>query len=165
MALFTAETPEKDSVFIHRLDPDDALGSACDRPFRLDECEWPTAEHYMQANLYTQRDRIDTIRRAPDASAARKAARRWYWRPRSDWKKLAPVYMSRALYTQIQLYPDMMQALLDTSERKLLAMEQYDYFWGIGRDHRGLNWYGKVLTNLREKCRTDRRNMEGSSAG
>lgn len=164
MALFSAEISESSSVLIHRLDPEDALGSCCARPFTLDEREWSTAEHYMQANRFTQPSRIDAIRLAADANAARKLASRWYWRPRRNWKKLAPVYMSRALYTQIQLYPDLLQALLDTDDRKLLAMEQYDYFWGVGRDHRGLNWYGRVLENLREKCRSDRRKMAGTSA-
>jgi predicted NAD-dependent protein-ADP-ribosyltransferase YbiA (DUF1768 family) len=31
----------------------------------------------------------------------------------------------------------------------------YDYFWGLGRDQRGHNTYGAVLTDVREKLQEE----------
>jgi hypothetical protein len=63
--------------------------------------------------------------------------------------------MTRALYTQCHAYPDFAAALLATGDRPIVETAQYDYFWGVGRDQRGENHYGKVLMKLRDKLRAE----------
>jgi len=61
------------------------------------------------------------------------------------------VVMTRAIYTQCQMYPEFSEALLATGDKKIVDVSQYDYFWGLGRDLRGENQYGKMLMAVREK--------------
>ncbi|MFY0665764.1 MAG: NADAR family protein [Natronospirillum sp.] len=154
MALFAPETDES-AVRVNRLDSSEILGCCIPRPFTLDDHEWLTAEHYYQAMKYPDRSRFDAIRQAPDAEQARKLGRGWLKRPRSDWKSVRSIIMTRAIYTQARTHADFADALLATEDQGILETSQYDYFWGIGRDQRGQNQYGKVLQNVRAKLRSE----------
>ncbi|TGG91765.1 NADAR family protein [Natronospirillum operosum] len=153
MPLFESPEPEHTFVQVWRLDPEDPLGCTGSRPFELDGYEWPTAEHYYQAMKYPGRPRFQDILQAPDAKAARKIGRGWLKRPRPDWKQVRLVMMTRALYIQLQQYGDFTTALLDTGDKPIREMSQYDYFWGRGRDQRGHNHYGRILMDVRRKLR------------
>ncbi len=149
-------TPLDDSaVKISRLQPDEFLGCAIERPFDLDGYRWPTAEHYYQAMKYPGQFRAESIRRAETVELARKRGRGWLKRPRRDWPKVRAVAMTRAIYTQCRAWPDFAEALLATGERNIVEVSLYDYFWGIGRDQRGENHYGKVLMDVRRKLRDE----------
>ncbi|MGD8176249.1 NADAR family protein [Marinimicrobium sp. ARAG 43.8] len=100
---------------------------------------------------YPGRPRADAIRNAATAEQARKIGRGWLKRPRKDWEKIRTVAMTRAIYTQCQVHPDFAEALLATGEEDILEVSLYDYFWGLGRDLRGQNQYGKVLMAVRDK--------------
>lgn len=142
-----------DAVQIFRLTETEALGCAMPRPFDLDGHRWPTAEHYYQAMKYPDRPRFNDILQAPTVALARKHGRGWLKRKRSDWPQVRTTVMTRALYTQAQIYPDFAEALLATGDRSIVEISQYDYFWGVGRDQRGDNHYGKILMKLRDKLR------------
>lgn len=47
----------------------------------------------------------------------------------------------------------MEDALVATGECLIMETSQYDYFWGCGRDTRGLSAYGKVLMGVRARLR------------
>lgn len=154
MSLFEASNNEK-AIQISRLDPDEVLGCAVVRQFLLDGHPWPTAEHYYQAMKYPDQDRALAIREADSARQARKLGRGWFKRPRADWEKVRVVVMTRAIYTQCRTWPDFAEALLATDDKEILEVSNYDHFWGIGRDQRGDNHYGKVLMNVRDKLRNE----------
>ena len=59
--------------------------------------------------------------------------------------------MTRALYTKVQMYEDVRNALLETRDNLIIETSQYDYFWGIGRDLRGHNHLGKIWMKIRDK--------------
>lgn len=155
MTLFAPTENENEFVQVWRLDPEDPLGCAALRPFELEDQRWPTAEHYYQAMKYPGRPRFAEIRQAPDAATARKLGRGWLKRPRSDWKKIRTVVMTRALYIQCRTHADFAEALLGTGDQPIREMSQYDYFWGRGRDQRGHNHYGRVLMDIRRKLREE----------
>jgi hypothetical protein len=154
MALFTPLI-DPDAVQIFRLEASEVLGCAAPRPFSLDGYDWPTAEHYYQAMKYPERPRFHDILKAPTVELARKHGRGWLKRKRADWSKVRTVVMTRALYTQCHAYPEFAAALLATSDKPIVEIAQYDYFWGVGRDQRGENQYGKILVKLREKLRNE----------
>ena len=82
-------------------------------------------------------------------SVARRLARRNRRRIRDDWNTLRETYMTRGVYRKCRTSEDAASALLDTGERRIVETSQYDYYWGCGRDTRGLNTYGKVLMRVR----------------
>lgn len=155
MALF-APTIDENAIRVNRLDTQEPLGCSTVRPFTLDDHEWLTAEHYYQAMKYPDRPRFHDIRQAADAEHARKLGRGWLKRRRADWKAVRAIIMTRAIYTQARTHEDFAEALLATGDAPIVETAQYDYFWGIGRDQRGQNQYGKVLQNVRAKLRSER---------
>lgn len=153
--MFTMPTPPK-SMYINRLDPDDVFSSVFPRPFELDGYLWRSAEHYYQAMKYPSRPRFNDILNAPDGLTARRLGEGRLKRKRSDWRAIRQTIMSRALYTQARTHDDFAQALLESAELPIVNQQQYDYYWGTGRDLRGDNHYGKVLMRVRDKLRGER---------
>ncbi len=121
------------------------------KPFQLEGVEWKTAEHYFQAMRFESEDYREKIRLSNSTQDAVKLGNSWFKKKKSNWKKEQMTLMTRALYTQCQIYPEMKQAILETGEETLVENSQFDYFWGCGRDRRGDNCYGRILMNIREK--------------
>ncbi len=65
--------------------------------------------------------------------------------------------MTRAVYTKCRTHPNIARELLATGDETLVDNNQYDYFWGCGRDRRGNNAYGKALMNVRAKLREEQK--------
>ncbi len=154
MPLFAEE--DVNALYFSRHDEHNLLGSADLHPYTLDGHEWPTVEHYYQANLYKDEAVQTKIRALPSAQAVIALTEGFFsklkWTGKhADWKKRRQVLMTRAFYTQCKTYPNIAQALLETGDQKLVESSAYDHFWGCGRDRRGENTYGKVLMNVRAK--------------
>jgi len=66
--------------------------------------------------------------------------------------------MTRAVYTRARTHENIADMLLETGDKTIVEKSLYDYFWGCGRDGRGLNKYGQVLMNVRAKLLAERQN-------
>ncbi|MGV6806534.1 MAG: NADAR family protein, partial [bacterium] len=64
-------------------------------------------------------------------------------------------FMTRGVYTKFKTYPELAEQLLATGDNPIIENTQFDYFWGVGRDGRGENAYGKVLMSVRNKLREE----------
>ncbi len=148
---------DADSLYLHRTDPDELLGSYSDWSFDLEGVSWPTVEHYFQAMKFHDHDlkHFEKIRTAASPKKARQLGRSRLHKLRKDWHKVRRVVMTRALYTRCKANPEVAKALLDTGEQRLVEASQYDYFWGCGRDRRGENQYGEVLMDVRKRLREE----------
>lgn len=146
------ESPTENDLFLSRREATEPLGTCSPHSFQLEDRVWPTVEHYIQAMQFTDEQRQEQIRLANTPTEAQKLGRTgWLRRPRPDWKTLRKVYMTRAVYTKCRTYSEVAQALLATGDQKIVENDQYDYYWGCGRDRRGDNTYGKVLMAVRNK--------------
>ena len=143
-----------DAVFINRLDPNEILGTVSNHGFQLEDQYWPSAEHYYQATKYSSPMK-EKIRACDTPLRARKMGRSIFRRKRSDWKAIRETVMTRALYTKCRTHPEASEALLDTEAKPIANNAFGEYHWGIGRDGRGKNCYGKVLQNIRERLRME----------
>lgn len=152
MSLFSGVS--SDAVLINRLDPNEILGTCSNHGFVLEDLHWPSAEHYYQAMKYEGSIK-DKIRAASHPKDARKIGRNIFRRKRSDWKKIRNIVMTRALYTKCKTHESVAEALLDTGDKPLANNRYGEYYWGIGRDGRGENHYGKILQNVRKRLILD----------
>ena len=143
-----AKTPD---YYFSRIDIDESFSSYAPFEFTLEGRNWPTVEHYYQAMKFENEAYQEKIRQVTHASDARKMGRTRFKKLRKDWKKLKQTYMTRAVYTKFSAHPTLARRLLGTGETRLVENSQYDYYWGCGRDRRGVNMYGQVLMNVREK--------------
>jgi ribA/ribD-fused uncharacterized protein len=141
------------SIYVSMADRENLLSSVSARPFSLDDAEWPTAEHYVLAMQFEDPALRAEIRSASDPQQARKLAKRYKRHIRSDRESVRRVYMTRAIYTRCLTHPESARALLETGDKRIVESSLYDYYWGCGRDGRGLNTYGEVLMDVREKLR------------
>lgn len=151
--------PDQDdnTLYVRRSDPTELLGSFSPHTFSLEGKEWLSVEHYFQAMKFVDTDpaHAQKIVQAANAKAASKLGRKNKRALRKDWHIVRKTVMTRAVYTQCHTHPGIKKALLDTADQRLLESNQYDYFWGCGRDRRGENTYGKVLMDVRRKLKEE----------
>ncbi len=145
--------PEYDetAIYLSRSDVNEELGTFSKHAFELEDKEWPSVEHYYQAMKFEDEKSQEAVRRADHPKKARRIGRSRFKKIRKNWKEVKAVYMTRAVYIKCRTYPDIAKKLLATDDRKLVESSQYDYYWGCGRDRRGVNMYGQVLMNVRAK--------------
>ncbi len=145
--------PEHDenAIYFSRSDVNEELSTFSKHAIELEGKVWPSVEHYYQAMKFENEAYQEKIRHAEHPKQARKLGRSRFKRIRRDWKKLKRIYMTRALYTKCQMHAEVKERLLATDDSRLVESSQYDYYWGCGRDRRGLNTYGQVLMDVRKK--------------
>lgn len=148
---------DQDAVLVSLEDATDPLSAYSRHGFELDGETWPSVAHYFEAMKFTDTDLRKAICATDTPYAARRLARRNRRRIRDDWKTLQETYMTRGVYRKCRTSEDAAAALLDTGQRRIIETSQYDYYWGCGRDTRGLNTYGKVLMQVRDRLRAESR--------
>jgi ribA/ribD-fused uncharacterized protein len=136
---------------IRRFDDSNPLSSVSAHPIVLEDENWITAEHYVSARIVASSSLAKQISDCSSGERAAAMAKPWYRKKVANWKQLRKVLMTRAIYTKVQMYEEVRQALLETGEQLIVETSAYDHFWGIGRDQRGDNTYGKVLMDIRSK--------------
>ena len=150
------EPIDQDTVLVSMEDAADPLSAWSRHGFELDGEIWPSVAHYFEAMKFTDADLRRTICIADTPDAARRVARRNRRRIRDNWNTLRETYMTRGVYRKCRTSEDAAAALLATGERRIVETSQSDYYWGCGRDTRGLNTYGKVLMQVRARLRNER---------
>lgn len=156
-------TAPDDARYLSRLEASELLGTVSSHPFQLDDRIWPTVEHYVQAMQFLDEQKQERIRQAETPHLARKLGKTGLFRrPRPDWQKVRQAYMTRGVYTKCRTHAEVAEALLATGDEKLVESDQYDYYWGCGRDRRGDNIYGKVLMQVRDKLKEEATQQEGN---
>lgn len=146
---------EKPRLTLRRNDPENPLSSYSPFAFELDGFEWPSVEHYYNAMKYGDEKYAEKIRNAPlPADAAKLGKSRWH-KKRKDWNKVKLTVMTRGTYIKCRTHQEIAKMLLDTGDIEITEVSLYDYFWGLGRDQRGENAFGKMLMDIRDKLREE----------
>jgi ribA/ribD-fused uncharacterized protein len=149
MALFP-KLPD-DAILLTRDDASNPLASYSKHSFELDGAEWPSVEHYFQAMKFADQALQARIRQQTHPRLAAKIAKWNFFKKRKDWKKIQRVIMTRGTYIKCKQYPEVAEQLLATGEQMIIEASLYDYYWGLGRDQRGHNYYGKLLMDIRQR--------------
>jgi ribA/ribD-fused uncharacterized protein len=134
----------------------------------LDGEDWPSVEHYYQAQKSDSHRYRAAIRAAVSPGIAKRLAappdaprrlsqQSWFRKngklPRADWAEVKLAVMRRADEAKFLQNPDLAQRLLATGDAELVEDSRNEAFWGTGRDDAGLNWAGRILMEIREKLR------------
>lgn len=147
---------DQDALFVCHLDPNQLLSSCSPHAIELEGLEWPSVHHYVVAMQFEDEAWREEIRAAEHPKIVRKLARKLFKKKSKNWKAERQIYMTRGMYTKCKAWPEVAEALMDSGEREIVDTTEYDYFWGIGRDTRGENRFGQVLTDIRKKLREER---------
>lgn len=134
-----------------RFDTTNPLSTCSAHPILLEDVNWLTCEHYVQAKSLRADKHAEKVVSMPTGEQAHKYGNAWYRANIPNYQTLAPVFMRRALFTKVQMYDEVRETLLNTGEQDIIEMSLYDHFWGIGRDQRGHNHLGKAWMDIRDK--------------
>jgi ribA/ribD-fused uncharacterized protein len=122
-------------------------------PVRLDRVEWPTSEHYFQAQKFTDAETREAIRGAPSPMEAAELGRSRARSLRRDWETVKVDVMREAVLAKFTQHPDLRRTLLATGDAALVEHTRRDAFWGDGGDGSGRNKLGRVLMEVRARLR------------
>lgn len=120
-------------------------------PIVIDNVEYPSSEHYYQAQKCLNPNDAEQIRLLPKAGQAKKLVRKFAIR--SDWENVKLQIMEKALRAKFEQHPEIMQLLLETGDELLQEGNTWhDVFWGVDiTTNTGENHLGKLLMKLREE--------------
>jgi ribA/ribD-fused uncharacterized protein len=122
-------------------------------PFVLDGMEWPTSEHYFQAQKFDDDAYREKIRTTKSPMIAARLGRSRKVPIRPDWESVKIDVMRRAVAAKINAHEELRELLLSTGNEELIEDAARDSFWGCGVDGSGQNWLGRILMAIRDELR------------
>lgn len=123
-------------------------------PFRLENQQWRTSEHYFQAMKFAGHpDHVEALRQMPSPMQVAKAGRSRARPLRSDWEAVKDDVMRAALHAKFTQHLEIKAVLLGTGDEEIVENTTNDHYWGIGSSGTGLNMLGKLLVELRTQLR------------
>ena len=119
--------------------------------------EWPSTEHFIQAQKYVGTPIAEKIRKCRSAREAFEMARKPQYQVwlRPDWHKgVKDDVMHLAVKEKFTQHRDLRKLLLGTGERDIIEHTTNDSYWGDGGGWgRGQNKLGKILMQVRDELR------------
>jgi ribA/ribD-fused uncharacterized protein len=139
--------------FYSTKDPYGAFSNFSRYEFELDGLNWPTSEHYFQAQKFEDPDYREKIRAAPSPKIAARLGRSHKVPLRPDWEEIKDAIMRKAVLAKIHAHPELKQLLLSTGQEEIIENSAKDYYWGCGANGSGRNRLGKILMEIRDELR------------
>lgn len=119
----------------------------------VDGKDYPTSEHYYQAQKFTDPLKQEMVRGQATPKAAKQMACTLDGL-RPDWEQVKFDIMVRTLKLKVYQHPELLAKLIATGDEPLGEDSPYDYTWGLGKDGSGKNLLGKAWEEVR-KCVKD----------
>lgn len=145
------------TIYFYKVsDPYGCFSNFSPHGIRLQNQDWPTVEHYYQAQkFYGTPDAglIQVIQAAQSPEMAASLGRSSTRQLRLDWEQVKYPIMQEAVLTKFLTHGDIREILLSTGSRLLVENSPTDYYWGCGREGTGQNFLGKILMSVRQELR------------
>lgn len=122
---------------------------------RLKGRNWPTAEHYFQAQKFVDTPDEEEVRQATSPMAAAKMGRDRSRPLRKDWEAVKDDIMRQAVRAKFEQHPELSELLISTGEAKIVEHTSNDSYWGDGGDGSGRNMLGRILMEMRDSLQSD----------
>jgi ribA/ribD-fused uncharacterized protein len=123
-------------------------------PLFLSGSEWPTSEHYFQAQKFSGTEHEEAVRLAQTPMIAARMGRDRTKPLRPDWEQVKDDIMRAAVLAKFQQHEDIREILMATGDAKIVEHTTNDAYWGDGGDGKGKNMLGRILMEVREHFRT-----------
>ncbi|MBN1673908.1 MAG: NADAR family protein [Kiritimatiellae bacterium] len=120
-------------------------------PIRLHGKQWPTNEHYFQAQKFAGTEHEETVRRAETPAKAKRIGNDRRLPLRSDWDRVKDAVMYEAVLAKFTQCPELRRLLLDTGDDYIAEHTERDHYWGDGGDGSGKNRLGLILMEVRKE--------------
>jgi N-glycosidase YbiA len=120
-------------------------------PIRLKGVEWPTTEHYFQAQKFAGTPHEEAVRLADSPMTAAKMGRERSRPLRSDWESVKDDIMREAVLAKFEQHSKLLSLLLSTGDAEIVEHTKNDAYWGDGGDGSGKNMLGRILVEVRQR--------------
>ena len=140
-------------MFYNRGEPYFEFTNFAAYPIHLDGEQWPTTEHYFQAQKFIGTPYlkyIGTLQTPRDAFSLSRESQVSQWL-RSDWEQVKQDIMYKALLAKFSQHSNLRAMLLGTGEKKLIEHTSNDSYWGDGGNGTGQNHLGRLLMKVRSE--------------
>lgn len=139
--------------FYRTQDPYGEFSNFAAFPIRLKERDWPTVEHYFQAQKFAGTEHEEVIREVRSPMIAARLGRDRSRPLRPDWDSARDEVMREALRAKFDQHPRLRSLLLRTGGARLVEHTRNDRYWGDGGDGTGRNRLGELLEEIRTELR------------
>lgn len=116
---------------------------------KIDNKQWPTTEHYFQAQKFAGTQYEEWVREASGPGEAAKRGRDRSKPLRKDWEEVKDDIMRKAVLEKMKQHPEVLEKLLSTGTEEIIEDSPVDYYWGCGKNRTGKNMLGKILMEIR----------------
>jgi ribA/ribD-fused uncharacterized protein len=120
-------------------------------PIRLKGVEWPTTEHYFQAQKFAGTADEEAVRLADSPMTAVKMGRERSRPLRADWESVKDDIMREAVLAKFEQHPKLLGLVLSTGDAEIIEHTKNDAYWGDGGDGSGKNMLGRILVEVRRR--------------
>ena len=124
-------------------------------PITLKKKQWPTTEHYFQAQKFAGEPDEEEVRKAKSPMIAARMGRSRKRPMRRDWESVKDQVMLDAVRAKFTQHDDLRETLLATGDAKLVEHTNNDAYWGDGGDGSGKNRLGQILMKVRDTLRAE----------
>ena len=151
-----AKETELELIHFYRVqDPFGCFSNFAPYPIVLHGKEWPTSEHYFQAQKFAGTPHEEEIRqvRSPAIAARMGRSRKRPLRP--DWETVKDEIMGEAVWAKFSQHPELRAILLSTNDALIVEHTSRDSYWGDGGGGHGQNRLGQILMQVRDRLRNE----------
>jgi ribA/ribD-fused uncharacterized protein len=113
--------------------------------------EYPTTEHYFQAQKFAGTEYEETVRLAKTPAEAKELGRGGSLR--ADWEQVKEDIMKEGLLAKFIRHKDARKSLFSTGSYNIVEHTQNDAYWGDGGNGHGKNRLGELLVQVREELK------------
>ena len=121
------------------------------REVRIDGKQWPTTEHYFQAQKFDQKAYQEKIRKANSPMKAAELGRSRKVKLKSNWDRQKDNVMYKAVLAKFSQHDDLRALLISTQNAVIIEHTNNDSYWGDAGDGSGKNRLGKILMKVRDQ--------------
>lgn len=121
-----------------------------DHGFILDGKWWKTAEHYFQAQKFSDQNYIEKIRNCNNPKEASVLGQNRNIPIKTNWDQIKDDIMRKVVLKKFQTHTKLANLLVCTKEENIVENSPHDYYWGCGENHTGKNMLGTILMEVRQ---------------
>jgi ribA/ribD-fused uncharacterized protein len=148
---------QTDRILFYRLnEPFGEFSNFSPHPIKVNGKQWPTSEHFFQAQKFAGTEHEEEIRRANSPMIAARLGRSRKKPLRSDWEAIKDEIMCQALKAKFTQHPELKSLLLNTGDALLIEHTKNDRYWADAGDGTGKNRLGQLLMELRDELRNEK---------
>jgi N-glycosidase YbiA len=122
-------------------------------PIRMKGKNWPTSEHYFQAQKFAGTPDEEEVRQAKSPMVAARMGRSRKRPLRKDWESVKDSLMYEAVLAKFSQHAELRETILATGDSTIVEHTTNDAYWGDGGDGSGKNRLGETLMRVRELLR------------